>query len=56
MEGTDLYEPETDAVFAPVLREHLRPDIEVKELDTHLNTPEFARAVVDALEEMMKSR
>jgi len=38
------------------LREHLRPDIEVKEVDTHLNTPEFARAVVDALEEMMKSR
>jgi len=56
VEGTDLYEPETDAVFAPVLREHLRPDIEVKELDTHLNTPEFARAVVDALEEMMKSQ
>ena len=56
VEGADLYEPETDAVFAPALREHLRPDIEVKELDTHLNTPEFARAVVDALEEMMKSR
>jgi uncharacterized protein (UPF0261 family) len=56
VEGADLHEPETDAVFAPVLREHLRPDIEVKELDTHLNTPEFARAVVDALEAMMKSR
>jgi uncharacterized protein (UPF0261 family) len=56
VEGADLHEPEADAVFAPVLREHLRPDIEVKELDTHLNTPEFARAVVDALEEMMKSQ
>jgi uncharacterized protein (UPF0261 family) len=53
VEGTDLYEPETDAVFAPALREHLRPDIEVKELDTHLNTPEFARAAVEALDEMM---
>jgi uncharacterized protein (UPF0261 family) len=56
VKGTDLYEPETDAVFAPALREHLRPDIEVKELDTHLNTPEFARAAVEALEEMMKSQ
>jgi uncharacterized protein (UPF0261 family) len=56
VEGTDLYEPETDAVFAPALREHLRPDIEVKELDTHLNTPEFARAAVEALEEMMKNQ
>jgi uncharacterized protein (UPF0261 family) len=56
VEGTDLHEPETDAVFAPALREHLRSDIEVKELDTHLNTPEFARAAVEALEEMMKSQ
>jgi uncharacterized protein (UPF0261 family) len=56
VEGAELYEPETDAVFTPELRKHLRPDIEVKELDTHLNTPEFARAVVDALEEMMKSQ
>jgi len=38
------------------LRKHLRPDIEIRELDTHLNTPEFARAVVDALEEMMKGK
>jgi len=56
VEGTDLHEPETDAAFAPALREHLRSDIEVKELDTHLNTPEFARAAVEALEEMMKSQ
>ncbi len=55
VEGADLYEPETDAVFASALREHLRPDIEVKELDTHLNTPEFARAAVEALDEMMKN-
>jgi uncharacterized protein (UPF0261 family) len=63
VEGTDLYEPETDAVFAPALRGHLTlrrgsgqgPDIEVKELDTHLNTSEFARAAVEALNEMMKN-
>jgi uncharacterized protein (UPF0261 family) len=30
--GADLYDPEADAVFAPVLREHVRPDIEGSEL------------------------
>jgi len=54
VEGADLHEPETDAVFAPELRKHLRPDIQVEELDTHLNTPEFARAAVEALVGMMK--
>jgi len=45
-----------DKVFAPELRKHLNPQIEVLELDTHLNTPEFARAAVDALDEMMTAR
>jgi uncharacterized protein (UPF0261 family) len=55
VEGTDLYDPETDAVFAPALREQLRPDIEVEELDTHLNTPEFARAAVEALDDLYRN-
>jgi len=56
VEGADLYDAETDQVFTPELRKHLKPEIEVVELDTHLNTPEFARAAVDALDEMMKAR
>jgi uncharacterized protein (UPF0261 family) len=56
IEGADLYDPETDQVFAPELRKYLKPEIEVVELDTHLNTPEFARAAVDALDQMMKAR
>jgi uncharacterized protein (UPF0261 family) len=55
VEGTDLYDPETDAVFAPALREQLRLDIEVEELDTHLNTPEFARAAVEALDDLYRN-
>ena len=38
------------------LGKHLKPEIEVVELDTHLNTLEFARAAVDALDEMMKAK
>jgi uncharacterized protein (UPF0261 family) len=56
IEGADLHDPETDRVLAPELRKHLKSEIEVLELDTHLNTPEFARAAVDALDEMMTAR
>jgi uncharacterized protein (UPF0261 family) len=30
--------------------ESLNPEIEIIEVETHINTPEFARAVVGALE------
>jgi uncharacterized protein (UPF0261 family) len=33
------------------LKKDLDPEIKVTEVDTHINTPEFARAVVDALRE-----
>ncbi|MGB9299087.1 MAG: Tm-1-like ATP-binding domain-containing protein [Anaerolineae bacterium] len=56
VEGADLHEPDTDKVFVQELRRNLKPEIEIIELDTHLNSPEFARAAVDALDEMMKAR
>lgn len=52
--GADLYEPATDALLAPALKKRLRPDIEVSELPMELNSPEFAEALVSALESMMK--
>ncbi len=48
-----LYEPETDAVLAPLLREQLRPGIVVEEIDARIDSHEFAAAVVGALEKMM---
>jgi len=54
VEGADLYDPETDAVFAPALKERLRPGIEVSELPMEMNSAEFAGALVGALEGMMK--
>lgn len=50
-EGGVLHEPETDRVFADELEKQLHPEIQITELDTHLNTPEFARAVVQAFRE-----
>jgi len=52
--GADLYEPVTDALFAPALKKSLRPDIEVSELPMELNSPEFAEVLVKALDSMMK--
>jgi uncharacterized protein (UPF0261 family) len=56
VEGSELHEPETDAVLVPALRKALRPDIEVTELDTELNCAEFAETLVGALDEMMKGK
>jgi len=53
-EGADLYDPEADAAFAPALRERLRSGIEVSELPMALNAPEFAEALAEALEGMVK--
>ena len=53
VEGGALYEPESDRLFLEALKKHLDPDIEVIEVDTHINTPEFARAVVDALKSIL---
>jgi len=54
VKGQALYAPDVDKVFVEELRKHLKPEIEVRELDEHLNTSEFAMAVVEAFDEMMK--
>jgi len=54
VEGGALYDPDTDKVLVSELRKHLDPEIQVIEVDTHINTPEFARAVAEALEESFK--
>jgi uncharacterized protein (UPF0261 family) len=51
-----LYDPDADRVFVEELKKQLKHEIEVRELDMHLNTPGFAMAVVDAFEEMMKKK
>ena len=46
--GTHFYDGELDRVFVTELKRQLRQDIEVREVDADLETPEFARAVVEA--------
>jgi uncharacterized protein (UPF0261 family) len=47
-EGSVLHAPEEDRVFVEELRRNLKPEIEVKELDCHLEDTEFAMALVEA--------
>jgi len=51
--GTDFYDEDLDRTFVDELKRTLHADIPVKEVDADLDTPEFARDVVDALKDML---
>lgn len=54
--GGPLHEPETDREFVDELKKQFDPEIQIIELDTHLNTPEFAGAVVRAFRDVYARR
>lgn len=50
-EGQPFHDPEADEALFSALRENLDESVEVREMDTHINDPEFARAMADRLHE-----
>jgi len=52
--GEDLYDPETDMVFTENFKKYLKPEIEVTELDAHINDRVVAETVVPMLIEMIE--
>ena len=50
-EGGVLHDPAADKVFVDELRKNLDPGIRIIEIEAHINTEEFAGAVVEALED-----
>ena len=56
IKGQPLYDPDADRVFVEELRKDLRPEVEVREFDLPLNSPEFAMSVVEAFDEMMQEK
>jgi uncharacterized protein (UPF0261 family) len=50
-EGQVFWDPEADQALFDALRETLDPDVDVRELDTDVNDPAFARAMADTLHE-----
>jgi len=49
VEGGPLYDPESDAMLAATLKECLDRDIDIIEIDSDINSREFAKAVYDTL-------
>jgi uncharacterized protein (UPF0261 family) len=54
VEGGPLCEPESDRVFAVTLKRCLDPAIEVIEIDSDINSREFAGAVAETLLQLIK--
>lgn len=52
--GTYFHDAELDRSFVDELKKQLKPGIEVREVDTDLNTPEFADAITAAFNEIME--
>jgi uncharacterized protein (UPF0261 family) len=50
-EGQVFWDPEADQALFDALRETLDPGVDVRELDTDVNDPAFARAMADTLHE-----
>ena len=53
-EGGALYDPIADKAFLEELKKDLDPEIKILEVNAHINTPEFAQAVVDSLRENLR--
>jgi uncharacterized protein (UPF0261 family) len=53
--GQPFWWPEADEALFAAIREHLRPDIPVHELEVNINDEAFARAVTDTLLEMLQA-
>lgn len=55
-EGQPFHDAEADAALFASLREGLREEIRVRELDAHVNDPEFAHALADELLALLPPR
>ena len=50
-----LFDPEADRAFVDALKRSLKPDIEIREIDAHIDDLEYAQAAVSNLHQMMTS-
>jgi uncharacterized protein (UPF0261 family) len=55
-EGSNFYDPQNTQIFVDKLKEKLKPEIEVREVDANIDDPIFAKAIVNAFEEVMSSK
>ncbi|MBX3082096.1 MAG: Tm-1-like ATP-binding domain-containing protein [Anaerolineae bacterium] len=55
VDGKSFYAPEADAALFENLKSNLRKDIEVIEMNTDINDPQFARAMAAKLDEFLRT-
>jgi uncharacterized protein (UPF0261 family) len=55
-EGSNFYDPHNIQAFLSKLKEKLKAEIEVREVDANIDDPIFAEAIVKAFEEVMSSK
>ncbi|EGD52602.1 Uncharacterized conserved protein UCP033271 [Thermoanaerobacter ethanolicus JW 200] len=53
-EGMPFYDPEADAALFESIKEHLKPHVEIREMNCHINDPEFAEAMAKTLLQLIK--
>jgi uncharacterized protein (UPF0261 family) len=53
IEGGPLHDPESDKMFASTLKKCLDPEIEIIEIDSDINSKEFAAAVAKTLTQLL---
>jgi len=53
--GEPLHDPEGDRVLIETLKKHLRPQIPIREVDAHINDPEFADAAAAEMIELIRN-
>ena len=53
-EGSDFYDPQGIQAFVDGLKQKLKAEIEVREVDANIDDPVFAQAIVAAFEEVMR--
>ena len=56
VEGGPLYDPASDKMFTHTLKKCLDPEIEIIEIDSDINSKEFAAAVAKTLMQALRVR
>ena len=56
VKGGPLYDPDSDEAFGTILKRDLSPEIEIWEVDSEINSREFAGAVANALSRALEER
>jgi uncharacterized protein (UPF0261 family) len=53
--GEDFYDPAADEALFEAIREHLDPDVDLVEMETDINDDDFALAMADKLDDLMRA-